>query len=222
MDLILIRHARPALPGDPSSIGASICYGRLDLALAAPCSPALADIAAPLRGFMPSRIVTSPALRARDTAEGLARTLAVPVPCEIEPRLQELDFGAWEGMVWDDVPRADLDAWAADLMHARPHGGESAAQGMARVSEWVGEWASEWSGERGGERGGDGTKVAPASGEACWWVVAHAGPIRMLAAHWLGVPLARTLQWSLGFGASCCLRLQGGQAQLIWWNRTVD
>lgn len=198
MDLVLIRHARPALPAD----GPSLCYGRLDLALAAPCSPTAARMAEPLLGYPPARIVTSPAMRARDTAALLTRMLPAPVPCQIEPRLQELDFGAWEGQPWDAIARADLDAWAADLMGARPHGGESAAQVMARVSEWAGD--------------------AQAADDACWWVVAHAGPIRMLAAHWLGVPLAQTLQWSLGFGASCCLRLEGPQARLVWWNRTVD
>jgi len=199
MDLVLIRHARPVLP--PADQPA-ICYGRLDLALTEPCSPTPAQMAAPLHAHAPARIVTSPAARARDTASLLAQTLAAPVPCQIEPRLQELDFGAWEGQPWDAIARADLDAWAADLMGARPHGGESAAQVMARVSAWAGD--------------------VQTSGEACWWVVAHAGPIRMLAAHWLGVPLAQTLQWSLGFGASCCLRLQARHAQLIWWNRTVD
>lgn len=202
MDLVLIRHARPALPAGQSSV----CYGRLDLPLAAPCSPTAAQMAGPLLAYPPARIVTSPAMRARDTAALLAqmqaRSLTAPVPCQIEPRLQELDFGAWEGQPWDAIARADLDAWAADLMGARPHGGESAAQVMARVSEWAGD--------------------AETAADACWWVVAHAGPIRMLAAHWLGVPLAQTLQWSLGFGASCCLRLQAPQAQLVWWNRTVD
>ena len=36
-----------------------------------------------------------------------------------------MDFGAWEGVPWDDIPRSELDAWAADFLHARPHGGES-------------------------------------------------------------------------------------------------
>ena len=40
----------------------------------------------------------------------------------------------------------------------------------------------------------------------------------------LGLPLAQTLQWELGFGASCHLRIgEGGVAatRLGWWNRTV-
>ena len=44
-----------------------------------------------------------------------------------------MDFGRWEGLPWSAVPRAELDAWAADLMHARPHGGESVAMLLART-----------------------------------------------------------------------------------------
>lgn len=204
MDLVLIRHARPA-------VASGLCYGQLDLALAMPISPDPACMAAPLATQPPERIVTSPAVRARDTAAALVRQLSgepagqLPaVPCQIEPRLRELDFGSWEGQPWDTIPRADLDDWAANLMTARPHGGESAAQVMARVVHWADE--------------------LDAAAPTCWWVVTHAGPMRMLAAHFLGLPLAQTLQWELGFGASCHLRIgEGGVAgaRLGWWNRTV-
>lgn len=220
MDLVLIRHARPA-------VASGLCYGQLDLALAMPISPDPACMAAPLVALPPERIVTSPAVRARDTAAGLMRQLGgescgqlhgqlhgqLPgpaagqfpaVPCQIESRLRELDFGCWEGQPWDAIARADLDDWAANLMTARPHGGESAAQVMARVVDWAGE--------------------LDAAAPTCWWVVTHAGPMRMLAAHFLGLPLAQTLQWELGFGASCHLRIgEGGVAatRLGWWNRTV-
>ena len=37
-----------------------------------------------------------------------------------------MDFGALGGHCGGDaIPRAELDAWAADFLHARPHGGES-------------------------------------------------------------------------------------------------
>jgi alpha-ribazole phosphatase len=44
-----------------------------------------------------------------------------------------MDFGTWEGRAWDNIPRAGLDEWAADFLHARPHGGESVAQLRARI-----------------------------------------------------------------------------------------
>lgn len=190
MDLVLIRHARP-------EVRQGVCYGCLDLPLADPMSPPAPAIAGAVRDFTPTRLIASPLVRARDTALALGLPLAI----EIEPCLREIDFGSWEGCAWDDIPRADLDAWAADLMAARPHGGESAAQAFARVTQWA-------DALRDGSQG-------------CLCVVAHAGPIRMLAAHWLGVPLARTVDWELGFGASCLFRVDATGARLGWWNRAA-
>ena len=52
-----------------------------------------------------------------------------------------MDFGAWEGLRWDAIPRTELDAWAADLMHARPHGGETVAELAARTRAVLGDLA---------------------------------------------------------------------------------
>jgi alpha-ribazole phosphatase len=191
MDVVLIRHARP-------DVGPGICYGNLDLSLAVPMTPAPTAIVAALP--VPQRIVTSPLLRAGDTAKALMRALTPAEPAiDVEPRLRELDFGDWEGKPWDVIPRAELDDWAGHLLEGRPHGGESAAQAMARVTAW----ADTLSGAQ----------------DRCIWVVGHAGPMRMLAAHWLRLPLDRTLGWELAFGASCLFRLGNTQPQLAWWNR---
>ena len=114
MPLILVRHTRPA-------VAEGICYGMTDLSLA----PTFEEEAARIIEALPpaARLVTSPLHRCCLLAEriGAARNLA-PV---IDARLREMDFGAWEGVPWASIPRAELDAWAADFLHARPHGGES-------------------------------------------------------------------------------------------------
>ena len=114
MQLILVRHTRPLVAG-------GVCYGVTDLDLA----PTFDDEAARVIEELPpvQRLVTSPLQRCRRLAEriGAAQSL-VPV---VDPRLREMDFGAWEGVPWDAIPRAEMDAWAADFLHARPHGGES-------------------------------------------------------------------------------------------------
>ena len=114
MPLILVRHTRPA-------VAEGICYGMTDLSLA----PTFEEEAARIIEALPpaERLVTSPLHRCRLLAEriGAARSL-VPV---IDARLREMDFGVWEGVPWASIPRAELDAWAADFLHARPHGGES-------------------------------------------------------------------------------------------------
>ena len=42
----------------------------------------------------------------------------------LDPRLAELDFGAWDGLPWASVPRDGLDAWAADPAGFRMPDGE--------------------------------------------------------------------------------------------------
>ena len=51
----------------------------------------------------------------------------------VDDRLQELDFGDWEGQPWSTIPRDDLDRWAADPLAFAPPGGESGAALIARV-----------------------------------------------------------------------------------------
>ena len=110
----LVRHTRPAVP-------TGVCYGMTDLKLASTFD----DEAASVLVALPSadRLVTSPLHRCRQLAERIGTVRALePV---VDDRLREMDFGTWEGVPWESIPRAELDAWAADFFHARPHGGES-------------------------------------------------------------------------------------------------
>lgn len=117
MGVILLRHTKPHAPE-------GLCYGRLDLAPAEGFEAQATELARDLPRV--SRIVTSPLHRCAVLAQSIATARRLPLTTE--PRLREMDFGAWEGQLWADLPRAELDAWAADLLHARPHGGESVAQ----------------------------------------------------------------------------------------------
>lgn len=122
MALILLRHTRPER-------AEGRCYGRTDL----PLAEGFQDDVARLLGELPEleRIVSSPLSRCHKlaTAIATARNLAV----EIDPRFIEMDFGSWEDRPWDDIPRADLDAWLADFDNAKPHGGESVGELAQRV-----------------------------------------------------------------------------------------
>lgn len=122
MRLILIRHTRPA-------VADNVCYGATDVDVA----PTFEDETARVVATLPAveRLVTSPLRRCMRLAEriGAARGL---VPA-VDERLREMDFGCWEGLPWEAVERAELDAWAADFLHARPHGGESVRMVMERV-----------------------------------------------------------------------------------------
>lgn len=79
------------------------------------------------------RCVTSPLLRARETAAALGLS---PTP---EPALRELDFGQWGGRDLRAIAAEAPDAaalWLADP-DAAPHGGESRTALQDRVAAWL-------------------------------------------------------------------------------------
>lgn len=119
MALTLMRHPEPRV--DPG-----LCYGRLDLELKHPVAPKMDTLPA----F--TTILSSPLQRARLLAEAISERSGIALA--VDAGLSEMDFGAWEGQLWDDIPRHDIDAWADDFHHARPHGGESVAMFAERVS----------------------------------------------------------------------------------------
>ena len=119
-ELMLIRHA-------PALTAGRLC-GRTDVA--ADCSDAVAikSLRAALR--RPARLITSPALRCRQTAAALWPELADPPQ---DANLWEQDFGDWEGRAYADLP--DLGALPPeDLARHTPTGGESFADLCARVA----------------------------------------------------------------------------------------
>ena len=212
MELILVRHAAVATP-------ANLCYGQSDVALAAPAHHEVQRLSArltPLRAERAIRMFSSPLARCAQIAAPLAAQLGAVLHYDV--RLQELDFGRWELQRWDDVPRAELDAWAADLEQARPHGGESVAQLAARAGQWLAELERDT-----GRSSADAADAADAAAPLAV-VVTHAGVMRVLAALALRVPLAATLDWSLAMGAQCHLRRRPAASgpsagwSLVSWN----
>lgn len=145
--MALVRHW-------PAEVAAGLCYGRLDV----PLRPVEAEAVARLRAALgrPVAVWCSPARRCRQTLALLAGA-DWPGPV-FDADLLELDFGAWEGRAWDDVPRAEIDAWATDLVGRAPPGGESGGALLARVERFA------------GRLGAGGL------------VVGHGGPLKLLAA----------------------------------------
>lgn len=130
MNLWLVRHARPLIaPG--------ICYGQLDMpadaAATRVCAQQLAEV-------LPAQlhIISSPLQRCEQLKSVLVAQqpdLACKSTIRTDSRLQEMNFGDWEGRAWADIAKTELDAWTADFAHY-PVGqtGESVSAFMARVA----------------------------------------------------------------------------------------
>lgn len=126
MRLWLARHAKPLI--DPG-----ICYGRQDVAAD---TAATAECAQALAGLLPAgtRVSHSPLQRCVQLARAL-RELRPDLTYKTDPRLQEMDFGAWEGRPWSGIAPAELQAWTDGFAeHAVGGSGESTRQVMARVA----------------------------------------------------------------------------------------
>lgn len=124
--LWLVRHARPL-------IGTGICYGRLDVSADA---QATQEAAQALHAALPPdcRLRHSPLQRCVQLA-GALQALRPGCASAADARLQEMDFGAWEGRPWDGLDAAAIAAWAADLAHCAPGGGETLAAMLERVDQ---------------------------------------------------------------------------------------
>ena len=131
LELWLVRHARPLAPE-------GLCYGRLDLPADAAHTQARAE--ALTRAWQASPADDGPAMAWHSPsarAQALARAAAAcGLPhATADARLQEMDFGHWEGQPWNGIPRNALDAWAQDFFHHCPGQGESVARLLTRVAD---------------------------------------------------------------------------------------
>jgi alpha-ribazole phosphatase len=150
MQLILVRHPQPLVaPG--------VCYGSTDLPIApGHLEQTLAALTLPAN--LP--IYSSPLRRCAELAERLT-----PSP-RYDQRLVEMHFGDWEMQPWDAIPRAAIDAWAADMVHYHPGGGESVLQVAERIAAFHRELTQDAI------------------------IICHAGAMRLLSACHAGLPPA--------------------------------
>jgi broad specificity phosphatase PhoE len=84
-------------------------------------------------------VISSPLERARATAAAFGR------PVEIDERWIELDYGALDGLAFNDVAAGVWERWRADR-HFVPEGGESLAALGVRVRQACEDLAEEASG----------------------------------------------------------------------------
>jgi probable phosphoglycerate mutase len=139
-------------------------------------------VAAALAPFSITDIVSSPLLRAVQTAEilGEARGSAV----SRDPRLATFRVGKWEAMGYDDVARTpEYQRFRADPLHEKLPGGEDLGGIRDRAVGAVDQ----------------ALRDAPAGEHLA--LVTHLGIVRVLLAHYLGMDLARFDRLELGPGS---------------------
>lgn len=123
MPIILVRHTRP-------SVAANTCYGLTDLDVDESFEPEANLVLSKLGSC--DAIISSPLQRCTKLAQRIADHFEIDFT--IDSRLVEMNFGRWEGHLWSEIAESELDEWAADFLHARPHGGESVAMLHARAT----------------------------------------------------------------------------------------
>ena len=109
--------------------------GRTDLAVDARKAKRLAHR---IRGYarrhgLPREVVTSPLARAAAVGRWLQRW---GFRWTVDAALSEMDFGAWDGRTWGEIPKAEFDRWMADFDGFDFDGGESLRQLLARAATW--------------------------------------------------------------------------------------
>ncbi len=223
MKLYLVRHGA-STGNTPGNL-----LGHSDHPLTKAGASQARAVAARLAPLGPMPVYCSDLVRARETAQHIARmwagtssegragSSAVPVN---DSRLRELSLGSYEGRSWDEY-LADEDLNAAmivDPLHTRMPGGESVAQMQERVLAAVHEIVVRHGGKEAAQQGDCGASVplgalqcSEASAAAC--VVAHDGPIRAILNHFLGVRVDRW--WAL-------TTTHGGLSLLEWSHGWVN
>jgi alpha-ribazole phosphatase len=78
-------------------------------------------------------VVTSPLARAAAVGRWLQRW---GFRWRVDAALAEMDFGAWDGQPWSDIPAAEFDRWMVDFGGFDFDGGETLSCLIARAAAW--------------------------------------------------------------------------------------
>lgn len=156
--------------------------GQVDLPISAAGATSIQRLVTSWPGPAPDRLYSSDLARAASSAELLAEVWKLPV--EVDARLREVHFGAWDGEAWEEIERREgerFKAWMKAWWQTPVPGGES----FEAVGERAGAWLDELLADAAGQ-----TIVA----------VGHGGSIRGLLQRALAMPLEKVFHLHLDHG----------------------
>jgi broad specificity phosphatase PhoE len=186
LTLVLTRHGLTDRSEPEQHLGQHI-----DISLSAAGRRQAEALARRLAGVRFDRRISSPLFRAQETAEILARGAGL----ETDPRLKEMDYGAWEGLTYERIDERDGAArreWELAPDRLACPGGESGNDVALRVRAFLEDliadhkaWHARASFRAATSVGGPGG----APGERAVLAVAHSSTNRVLMCVALGTDL---------------------------------
>lgn len=188
--IVFVRHGETAANRD------RLALGRADPPLTERGRAQAAAVAARLAYSDPVIVLTSPLLRARETADAIGDASGAPV--RLDARLVEFDYGEWDGLRFSEMPPEALARWRTDPTFTPP-GGENLRAVTARVAEFCAEHA-------------EGPTVV---------AVSHVSPIKAGVAWSLGA--GEEIAWRMFLDLASITRITatGGRASLLGFNDTA-
>ena len=183
-DVVLVRHGET----EWSKLGRHT--GRSDIPLTDEGRRVAAGLESALAEWRFHRVLTSPLQRASETCQiaGLGDLM------ELDPKLQEWDYGADEGRTSAEIQQ-DRPGWR--IWDAGPMGGESIEQVAERADAVI-------------------RRILPLEGHVA--LFAHGHLLRILAARWIGEHPRLAGKLVLGTAAISVLSFEHGHPAVVRWN----
>lgn len=148
-----------------------------------------------------SRVISSPLLRAQQTAQAITQELSQSIEVETDPRWIELNYGDFDGQPVSSVSPEQWATWRTDE-HFRPPHGETLAELSVRVQEAI-----------------DNLLADSLSSHIV--VVSHVSPIKAAVAWALGVGVEVSWRTALDRASMTTVRLDAKHPALKTFNVTL-
>lgn len=176
MNIYLIRHTPVAVPR-------GTCYGFADVDVTDDWKTFAQAVKRKLpdTSIRDDNVFTSPLTRC-----ALLSAEIGPTPIA-DDRLKEMNYGRWEGQLWDEIGREQLDAWLSNLEHYKTPDGESLGEVRDRGVAFLDDLRE--------------------TGLEDAFVITHGGMVRCLIAHAIGLDLAHAARLSIDYASVTQLKI---------------